>query len=172
MKNSLTLLNYETNDYKILQLVLVSQMELLPRISRISNFWDRIALKYVLNPLGQDEVKQMINFRLKEAGYSAGTPLFTDEAIRIIWEWTQGYPRKLTLFCHNSLENLVMYDKKIVDSEIVRSVIDAEVRATEVVVGSEDAVPVGAGTGVALSAERRRRRSGVRFRAPGMRRAR
>jgi len=33
------LLNYETNEYKILQLILVGQMELLPRISRMPNFW-------------------------------------------------------------------------------------------------------------------------------------
>jgi len=46
-----TILNYETNEYKILQLILIGQMELLPRISAIRNLWDRIALKYILNPL-------------------------------------------------------------------------------------------------------------------------
>ncbi|MDA0991553.1 MAG: AAA family ATPase, partial [Verrucomicrobia bacterium] len=51
------LLNYETNEYKILQLVLVGQMELLPRISRMENFWDRIAMKYILHPLDVEEVK-------------------------------------------------------------------------------------------------------------------
>jgi general secretion pathway protein A len=122
------LLNYETNEYKILQLVLVGQMELLPRISRMSNFWDRIALKYVLNPLGEEEVREMVDFRLRQAGYNGTTPLFTDEAIRMIWEHTQGYPRKLALMCHNSLECLVMYDKKAVDAEIVRAVAEAEVR--------------------------------------------
>ena len=39
-----TLLNYETNEYKLLQLVILGQMELLPRIKRIKNFFDRITL--------------------------------------------------------------------------------------------------------------------------------
>lgn len=122
------LLNYETNEYKILQLVLVGQMELLPRISRMSNFWDRIALKYVLNPLGRDEVKELLDFRLKHAGYKGKEPLFSDEAVAMIWEHTQGYPRKLSLLCHNALESLVMYDKKTVDAGTIRKVIEDEVQ--------------------------------------------
>lgn len=122
------LLNYETNEYKILQLVLVGQLELLDRVSHIGNFWDRIALKYVLNPLGEEEVREMIEFRLREAGYAGVSPLFTNEAIRAIWQETQGYPRKLSLLCHNCLENLVMYDRKIVDEETVKRAIDADVK--------------------------------------------
>jgi general secretion pathway protein A len=121
------LLNYETNEYKILQLVLVGQLELLPRISRVSNFWDRIALKYVLNPLGEEEVKDMIQFRLAQAGWTEPTSLFTDGAVRLICRHTQGYPRKLALLCHNALEALVMYDRTRVDEEIIQRVIDAEV---------------------------------------------
>lgn len=126
------LLNYETNEYKILQLVLVGQMELLPRISRMSNFWDRIALKYVLNPLGEEEVREMLEFRLKQAGYRGISPLFTNEAIRLIWNHTQGYPRKLSMMCHNSLESLVMYDKQIVDEAIARALIDADIKRNDV----------------------------------------
>ena len=128
------LLNYETNEYKILQLVLVGQLELLPRIREISNFWDRIALKYVLNPLGETEVKEMIDFRLRQAGYGGNASLFSDEAIRAIWEHTQGYPRKLALMCHNALESLVMYDRKTVDGEIVEKVIEMEKKGGEALV--------------------------------------
>jgi general secretion pathway protein A len=125
-----TLLNYETNEEKILQLVLVGQMELLPRISRIHNFWDRIALKYVLNPLGEEEVREMIEYRMRQAGYqgSDSAPMFTKEAVRAIWQHTQGYPRKLTMLCHNCLESLVMQDARMVDERIVRQVIAEEVR--------------------------------------------
>lgn len=122
------LLNYETNEYKILQLVLVGQMELLPRISRISNFWDRITMKYVINPLGEEEVSRMIDFRLKEAGFQGVESLFSKGAIKLIWAHTQGYPRKLALFCHNALESLVMYDRKIVDEDIVIKLMASDVR--------------------------------------------
>jgi len=118
------LLNYETNECKILQLVLVGQLELLPRIRQISNFWDRIALRYVLNPLGESEVRNVINFRLRQAGYRGDVPLFTDAALRMIWEHTEGYPRRLALLCHEALAGVVMYEKQIVDTEIVQRVID------------------------------------------------
>jgi len=121
------LLNYETNEYKILQLVLVGQMELLPRISRMANFWDRIAMKYVINPLGADEVKEVINFRLKHAGYDQPNPIFTDEGIRAICDITQGYPRQLSRICHNCLEYLVMHDLKTVDAQVVEKVMESDV---------------------------------------------
>ena len=47
------LLNYETNKFKILQLILLGQVELLPLIREKKNFWDRIALKYVIQPLDE-----------------------------------------------------------------------------------------------------------------------
>ena len=120
------LLNYETNEYKILQLVLVGQMELLPRIQNMANFWDRIALKYVLNPLDEEEVAEMIDFRLRQAGYVASTRLFSEGACRSIWRQTRGYPRKLALLCHNCLENLVMFDKSIVAEGVVLEVIEQQ----------------------------------------------
>jgi general secretion pathway protein A len=125
------LLNYETNEFKILQLMLVGQMELLPRISKSHNFWDRIALKYVLNPLSAAEVRKVIDFRLQQAGYDREDPLFTDEAVRLIWNHTEGYPRKLSLICHNSLEFLVMHDKVQVDGDVVRALIERDLAAIQ-----------------------------------------
>jgi len=118
-----TLLNYETNEYKLLQLVIVAQVELLPKIKRIRNFMDRVALKYVINPLDESETKEMIDFRLKQAGYKKNTPLFTDEAIKLIYEHTQGYPRKIAMLCHDCLESIVMKDRSIVDAEIISGLI-------------------------------------------------
>lgn len=123
-----TLLNYETNEYKILQVVLMGQMELLPRISGIRNLWDRIALKYVINPLGQDEVKELIQFRLKTAGYVSKYPLFSDSAFTAIYNYTQGSPRKIAMICHDALEYLVMHNKEIVNEDVVRELIKMDVK--------------------------------------------
>ena len=123
-----SLLNYETNEYKILQLILMSQMELLPRISQIKNLWDRIALKYVINPLGEREVRELINFRLTQAGYVSRYPLFSDKAINAIYNYTQGYPRKIALVCHDALEYLVMHNREMVDKDVVQELIDREVK--------------------------------------------
>ena len=127
-----TLLNYETNEYKILQLILMSQMELLPVISRIKNLWDRIALKYVINALEEEETKEMINFRLRQAGYVSRYSLFTEDAISLIYQHTQGYPRKVAILCHDALEDLVRYNREVVNREIVESIIAREVKPVEV----------------------------------------
>jgi len=122
------LLNYETNEYKLLQLIILSQVELLPRIRKIRNFMDRIALKYLINPLDEAETKQMIEFRLKQAGHTQAEPLFTDEAIKLIYDYTQGYPRKIALLCHDCVEKLIMDEKSTAGRDTVQAVIDREVK--------------------------------------------
>lgn len=122
-----TLLNYETNEYKLLQLVIMAQVELLPRVKRIRNFMDRVALKYTINPLDENETKEMIEFRLKQAGFNSQDNLFTDEAIRLTYQQTQGYPRRIAMLCHDALETAVMKDVTVVDAEIIRGLITEEV---------------------------------------------
>ena len=129
------LLNYETNEFKILQLVLVGQMEMVPVLSKIPNFWDRIALKCVINPLNLAETREMIDFRLQQAGHS-GAGLFTDEAVRLVHEATRGYPRQLSMLCHNLLEMLVMQDRSVVDEALVREAVARELRPLSGVVES------------------------------------
>ena len=121
------LLNYETNQFKILQLVLVGQMELLPRITAMANFWDRVAAKVLLKPLEAGEVRGLIEARLRHAGYRGQESMFTSEAVELISEYTKGYPRRINLFCHNVLEYMVMHDKRRVDRQLVQVVIDREI---------------------------------------------
>ena len=122
------LLNYETNEFKLLQLVLLSQLELLPRLREMKNFWDRVSLKYVLNPLDEGETKEMIGFRIKAAGYNSGVEFFSDEAISEIHHYTQGYPRRISMLCHNALKALVMENRPKVDAAIIRGLIATELK--------------------------------------------
>jgi len=117
------LLNYETNEFKLLQLVLCGQMELLPRIKEIKNFADRIVLKYVLNPLDETETKDMIEFRLNQAGFNSNLRLFTDDALSEIYRVSQGYPRKINLVCHNALRALITENKVVIDAGLIRGLI-------------------------------------------------
>jgi general secretion pathway protein A len=117
------LLNYETNEYKLLQLVLFAQMELMPLIKGIKNFYDRIVLKYVINPLDEQETKEMIEFRLRQAGFTSELKLFTDEAVSEIYHYSQGYPRRINWICHNALRSLLAEDKTVVDLALVRDII-------------------------------------------------
>ncbi|MCB9772014.1 MAG: AAA family ATPase [Candidatus Omnitrophica bacterium] len=120
------LLNFETNEYKLLQLVLLGQVELYPKIVNMPNFMDRISFKYTLNPLDVKETKELISFRVKAAGYNSRMDLFLDEAVSEIYNYTRGYPRKITKLCHQVLKELILQNKTAVDRMLVRDVIAKE----------------------------------------------
>lgn len=121
-----TLLNYETNEYKLVQLVIMAQIEFIPTITKVRNLMDRITLKYTINPLDETEIKEMVNFRLKQAGYNKPANLFTDQALRLIYEQTQGYPRRIAMLCHEALKAIVMKDSSVVDEGIIRGLVGRE----------------------------------------------
>jgi len=122
-----TLLNYETNEYKLLQLVIFAQSEFLHKMRRQPNFLDRIANNYVINPLNEVDSKGLINFRLKAAGLDNNRILFTDKSIKLIYMHTQGFPRRIAMFCHDALINMIRTNKKVVDEKAVLGLIRQEV---------------------------------------------
>ena len=128
LENLRVLLNYETSEFKLLQVVIFAQMELLGRIRRIKNFIDRVALKYIINPLSEEETAQMIQFRLQSAGLPSDQTLFLPEAIQTLYRFTQGYPRQIALLCHNALEALVIHDQRVVDEALIQELIHDESR--------------------------------------------
>ncbi|MBU0503143.1 MAG: AAA family ATPase [Candidatus Omnitrophota bacterium] len=123
------LLNYETNSYKLLQLVLLGQLELHAKIISMPNFFDRISFKYTLNPLDIDEVREMIEFRIRQAGYKSNMHIFLDEAIKEIYQYSRGYPRQITMFCHKALKHMVLQNKFVVDAALAKELIDDEVKS-------------------------------------------
>jgi general secretion pathway protein A len=120
------LLNYETNEHKLLQLILVGQMELVPKLRESANLWDRISLKTIIPPMDEKGMGNMIQFRLKQANYTRNAPLFTDKALKLIYKKTKGFPRKVNMLCHDALEYLIMGGKYQVDEEIVKVAGQAE----------------------------------------------
>lgn len=123
------LLNYETNEFKLIQLVLLGQLELHAKIMDIANFFDRISFKCTLNPLDFEETREMIGFRLKQAGYSANMYLFLDEAIKEIHQYSHGYPRRITMFCHRALKTLVLKNKFVIDAALIQEMINEEIKS-------------------------------------------
>lgn len=123
------LLNYETNEFKLIQLVLLGQLELHAKITNIANFFDRISFKYTLNPLDFEETREMIEFRLKQAGYSANMHLFLDDAIKEVHQYTRGYPRRITMLCHRALKTLVLKNKFVIDAALIQEIINEEIES-------------------------------------------
>jgi general secretion pathway protein A len=123
------LLNYETNDAKLLQLVLLGQMELLPILTGMPNLMDRVSLKCMLEPLDVAEAREMVQFRLREAGYQSRLTLFTDDAIEAIHEAAEGYPRRIAMVCHKALRRLVMSKLRVVDAPLIDELLQEEADA-------------------------------------------
>ena len=117
------LLNFETNEYKLIQLILLGQLELYSKVIGMTNFLDRISFKYTLNPLGLEETQELIHFRLMKAGHPNGAKLFRHEAITEIHSHSRGYPRRITMLCHQLLKEMVIQNKTYVDRLLVNSVI-------------------------------------------------
>jgi general secretion pathway protein A len=130
------LLNYETNEFKLLQLVLLGQLELHSKIVAIPNFLDRISFKYTLNPLSREETKEMIEFRIRKAGYASSMHLFLREAIDQIYAYTKGYPRKITLLCHRALKELILRNRHVVDSRLITDLVQHDIKKGWYPVGS------------------------------------
>ncbi len=122
------LLNYETNEFKLLQLVLLGQMEVLPQLTSTKNLMDRVSLKYTLGPFDEEETRGMIEFRIRQAGYDGGEKLFLEEAFKEIYEATKGYPRRIAMLCHRALKTLVMKNKPVIDALIIKEIVNSEAK--------------------------------------------
>ncbi|MEE9166607.1 MAG: AAA family ATPase [Candidatus Neomarinimicrobiota bacterium] len=121
-----TLLNFETDEFKLLQLVIFAQQEFRKLLKEYKNFGDRVSTGYVLNPVNKKETRELIEFRLVKSGYEGNPKLFTQGAIEQIYNYTQGYPRRIITLCHNLLVEMIMSQSKSVGKSLVVSAIRKE----------------------------------------------
>ena len=114
-------LNYETNEYKLLQIVIFAQTEFESVIREHPNFADRISLCHHLRPLSLSDTRMMIRFRLEK---SSATPqnlnLFTLPALVAIHRLTGGFPRKVINLCHQCILTMIIQNRKKVGWRLVR----------------------------------------------------
>ncbi len=96
--------NIETDDRKLLQIVLMGQPELRDRLNqhKLRQLRQRITVRYHLAPLTRNEVGQYIHHRLALAG-SQGLPTFTFPAIWRVFSYSQGIPRLINALCDKAL---------------------------------------------------------------------
>lgn len=91
------LLNFQLNDRFLLTLLMIGQPELGDRIARIQQLEQRIAIKYHLGPLKEEDVQSYIQTRLEKAGVTRS--IFADEAIEVIYRTSRGIPREINNLC-------------------------------------------------------------------------
>ena len=96
--------NIETDDRKLLQIVLLGQPELRDRLNshRLRQLRQRITVRYHLMPLTRPEVAQYIQHRLELAG-AKGMPFFTQPALWRVFGYSHGIPRLVNAVCDKAL---------------------------------------------------------------------
>ena len=96
--------NLETDDRKLLQIVLMGQPELRERLDdfNLRQLRQRITVRYHLRPLTRSEVGQYVHHRLQVSGAN-GTPYFTDPALWRIHHYSAGIPRLINAVCDKCL---------------------------------------------------------------------
>lgn len=112
------LLNFQLNDRFLLTLVLMGQPELAEMVGAVEQFAQRIAIRFHLQGLDEKETRQYIAFRLERAG--AERPLFTEEALDLVWERTRGVPRLINTLCDLGLLEGFASRASIVDGPVVQ----------------------------------------------------
>lgn len=117
-------LNYETNEYKLLQIAIFAQKEFEKTLQAHANFADRINLYHILGPMSFGDTRAMIRFRLRQSSEAAKTPsLFSFLALWAIYRFTGGYPRKIIHLCHQCVLAMIIQNKNKAGWLLVRSCV-------------------------------------------------
>jgi general secretion pathway protein A len=100
------LTNLETEEEKLLQILLVGQQELDEKLDsfQLRQLRQRIALRSHLEPFNLEETSGYIRHRLRRAGGpSEASDLFSDETIERVYRRSCGVARLVNTVCENAL---------------------------------------------------------------------
>jgi general secretion pathway protein A len=98
------LTNLETNERKLLQIVLIGQPELRAMLARpeLEQLAQRVIARYHLEALEEPETAQYVRHRLAVAGLTQPVP-FDRRSMRRIYRYSRGVPRRINLLCDRAL---------------------------------------------------------------------
>src|SRR5512144_1777363 len=114
------LTNLETNERKLLQIILIGQPELRAMLARpeMEQLAQRVVARYHLEALTEKETAHYVRHRLTIAGLHQANP-FDQRAIRRIFRYSRGVPRRINLLCDRALLGAYASSKAAVDSGII-----------------------------------------------------
>ncbi|MFN3238231.1 MAG: AAA family ATPase [Pseudomonadales bacterium] len=115
------LTNLETNQRKLLQIILLGQPELLTLLARqeLRQLSQRVTARFHLDALNRDEVADYIQHRLDTAG--AKGSLFPASTVKRIFQISGGIPRLINLVCDRALLGTYVQNKLQVDVPTVNN---------------------------------------------------
>ena len=123
------LVNFETNDEKLLQIVLFAQEDLRSKLAhpRGRNFRSRIVMASTLDRLAPGDLAQMVDFRWRVASGGQEHP-FETEAIEALYDYSGGTPREAAILADASLLLAFLEkEKRITAATVKRAAHEREV---------------------------------------------
>jgi general secretion pathway protein A len=116
------LTNLETDEKKLLQIILTGQPELESMLGRpeLRQLNQRITARYQLTALDAQETQNYVRHRLAISGLTGGRSLFTSSALRGVFKLTGGIPRLINLLCDRAMMGAYGRNEPLVSAAIVR----------------------------------------------------
>ncbi len=114
------LTNLETNQRKLLQIIILGQPELLAILAKteMRQLAQRITARFHLQPLTKHEVKAYINHRLAVAGQNI--QLFPENSIKLLYKLSNGVPRLINVICDRALLGAYVENQYAVNPSILK----------------------------------------------------
>src|SRR5215204_7136786 len=133
------ILNFETDDTKLINIVLAGQVELRYKLADRSKraLVSRIAVSSTLDALTLDETAGMIDFRCTVAGVE--NP-FEPEAVEGVYHWSKGVPREAIKLCAMAVQYATLNGLKHIPADLV------EMASGDIVKPAEESGPPNRGT--------------------------
>lgn len=115
------LTNLETNERKLLQIVLIGQPELRTLLASpgLEQLAQRVVARFHLGPLDDVDSAAYVAHRLQTAGLTGPVP-FNRRALRLIYRLSGGVPRRINLLCGRALLGAFSQGRREVGPAIVR----------------------------------------------------
>lgn len=112
------ILNYETDDRKLLNVIMAGQIELRYKLADRSKraLVSRIAVSSVLDAMTLEETAGMIDFRCSVAQVANR---FEDEAVEAVYNLSKGIPREVIKLCAMSVQYALLNEMEAIPRAIV-----------------------------------------------------
>ena len=114
------LTNLETNQRKLLQIIILGQPELLDILARteMRQLAQRITARFHLQPLTGNEVKAYVSHRLAVAGQNI--QLFPENSTKLLYRLSDGVPRLINILCDRALLGAYVESQHAVHPPIIK----------------------------------------------------
>ena len=144
------LTNLETDQAKLLRIILIGQPELRDKLSKpeLQQMAQRITARYHIGPLSKREVSEYVGHRLKAAGSQSN--LFPDRTIKELYLFSKGIPRLINAICDRALLGAYLQKKPKVDRSTLSMAAKEVFSDTSFVKNSNRWLPVKWGIAVFL----------------------